>query len=173
MAETLETHAAELEKGQASSVGLVRRAFQRIETFDSRLNSFVALDRSGALAAAKESDERRSHGRTHSRLDGIPISVKDNLHVAGFLTTWGSRALKDHWPAKEELPVSRIRQVGMIVIGKTNAPEFTFEGYTRSGLPMGAHLAAACGADDQLIASAREVSRANPLPSLPQLEAAL
>ena len=80
MAETLEDLAAELQNGQASSVGLVQRAFQRIEAFDSRLNSFVALDRSGALAAAEESDARRSRGQAHSRLDGIPISVKDNLH---------------------------------------------------------------------------------------------
>ena len=113
---------------------LVERAFQRIETFDSRLNSFVALDRSGALAAANDSDARRSRGEAHSRLDGIPISVKDNLHVAGFPTTWGSRALKDYRPAKDELPVARLRQAGMIVIGKTNAPEFTLEGYTRNDL---------------------------------------
>ena len=111
-----------------------QRAFQRIETFNSRLNSFVALDCSGALAAAQDSDARRSRGQAHSRLDGIPISVKDNLHVAGFPTTWGSRALKDYRPAKDELPVARLRQAGMIVIGKTNAPEFTLEGYTRNDL---------------------------------------
>ena len=134
MAETLEGLAAELENGQASSVGLVERAFQRIEAFDSRLNSFVAVDRSGALAAAKDSDARRSRGQAHSRLDGIPISVKDNLHVAGFPTTWGSRALKDYRPAKDELPIARLRRAGMIVIGKTNAPEFTLEGYTRNDL---------------------------------------
>jgi aspartyl-tRNA(Asn)/glutamyl-tRNA(Gln) amidotransferase subunit A len=134
MAETLEGLAAELQNGQASSVGLVQRAFERIEAFDSRLNTFVALDRASALAAAKESDERRSHGGAHSRLDGIPISVKDNLHVAGFPTTWGSRALKDYWPTKDELPIARLRRAGMIVIGKTNAPEFTLEGYTRNDL---------------------------------------
>ncbi|MBV9906277.1 MAG: amidase [Hyphomicrobiales bacterium] len=134
MAETLEGLAAELEHGQATAVGLIERAFQRIEAFDSRLNSFVALDRSGALVAAKESDERRSRGRVHSRLDGIPISVKDNLHVAGFPTTWGSRALQDYRPAKDELPIARLRRAGMIVIGKTNAPEFTLEGYTRNDL---------------------------------------
>jgi aspartyl-tRNA(Asn)/glutamyl-tRNA(Gln) amidotransferase subunit A len=134
VAETLEGLAAELENGQASSVGLVGRAFERIEAFDSRLNSFVALDRSGALAAATESDERRSRGQAHSRLDGIPISIKDNLHVAGFATTWGSRALKDYRPAKDELPIERLRQAGMIVVGKTNAPEFTLEGYTRNDL---------------------------------------
>ncbi len=46
-------------------------------------------------------------------------------------------------------------------------------GLSRSGLPIGAHLASAFGADDQLLAFAREVARANPLPSLPELEAAL
>jgi aspartyl-tRNA(Asn)/glutamyl-tRNA(Gln) amidotransferase subunit A len=134
VAETLEGLAAELQNGQTSSVGLVQRAFQRIEASDLRLNSFVALDRASALAAAKETDARRSHGGAHSRLDGIPISVKDNLHVAGFPTTWGSRALKDYRPAKDELPIARLRRAGMIVIGKTNAPEFTLEGYTRNDL---------------------------------------
>src|ERR1700690_4463751 len=134
MAETLEDLATELQNGQASSVRLVRRAFERIERLDARLNSFVALDRPGALAAAKESDERRSRGQARSRLDGIPISVKDNLHVAGFPTTWGSRALEDYRPAKDELPIARLRRAGMIVIGKTNAPEFTLEGYTRNDL---------------------------------------
>jgi aspartyl-tRNA(Asn)/glutamyl-tRNA(Gln) amidotransferase subunit A len=134
LAETLEGIAAELENGQVSSVRLVQRAFERIETFDSRLNSFVALDRAGALAAAKESDERRSRAHAHSRLDGIPISVKDNLHVAGFPTTWGSRALQDYRPVKDELPIGRLRRAGMIVIGKTNAPELTLEGYTRNDL---------------------------------------
>ena len=134
MAETLEGLAAELENRQATSIGLLERAFQRIEELDTRLNSFVALDRSGALAAAKESDERRSRGHAYSRLDGIPISVKDNLHVAGFPTTWGSRALKDYRPARDELPIARLKLAGMIVIGKTNAPEFTLEGYTRNDL---------------------------------------
>ena len=134
MAETLEGLAAELRSGQASSVGLVQRAFQRIEAFDSRLNSFVALDRASALAAAEESDARRSRGQAHSRLDGIPISVKDNLHVAGFPTTWGSRALQNFRPTQDELPIAKLRRAGMIVVGKTNAPEFTLEGYTRNEL---------------------------------------
>src|SRR6202034_2479233 len=107
------------------SVAFIERAFQRIETFDSRLNSFVALDRASALAAAKESDDRRARGQAKSLLDGLPISVKDNIQVAGFPTTWGSRALQDHRPEKDELPVARLRRAGLIVIGKTNVPEFT------------------------------------------------
>jgi aspartyl-tRNA(Asn)/glutamyl-tRNA(Gln) amidotransferase subunit A len=134
VAETLEDLAAELENGQSTSAGLVERAFKRIDGFDFRLNSFVALDRASAMAAAEESDERRSLGQAQSRLDGIPISVKDNLHVAGFPSTWGSRALKDHRPQKDELPIARLRAAGMIVVGKTNVPEFTLEGYTRNDL---------------------------------------
>ena len=134
MGETLEGLAAELEEGQTSSVRLVERALQRIETLDARLNGFVALDPSAALAAAKDSDARRAHGRANSPLDGIPISVKDNIHVAGFPTTWGSRALRDYRPGKDELPVARLKSAGMIVIGKTNVPEFTLEGYTRNDL---------------------------------------
>ena len=83
--------------------------------------------RKKATSAARVAEAR-------SRLDGIPISVKDNLHAAGFPTTWGSRALKDYRPAKDELPIARLRRAGMIVIGKTNAPEFTLEGYTRNDL---------------------------------------
>ena len=134
MGETLEGLAAALKEGQASSVSLVERALQRIDRFDSRLNSFVARDPSAALAAAKESDARRARGEPKSPLDGIPISVKDNIHVAGFPTTWGSRALKDRRPTTDELPVARLKSAGMIVIGKTNVPEFTLEGYTRNDL---------------------------------------
>jgi Asp-tRNA(Asn)/Glu-tRNA(Gln) amidotransferase A subunit family amidase len=134
VAETLEGIAAELKNGQASSVGLVERALRRIKTLDPRLNSFVALDPSGALAAAKESDDRRARGQAVSPLDGIPISVKDNLHAAGFPTTWGSRSLQDRRPEKDELPVARLRRAGLIVIGKTNVPEFTLEGYTKNDL---------------------------------------
>jgi aspartyl-tRNA(Asn)/glutamyl-tRNA(Gln) amidotransferase subunit A len=132
--ETLEDLAAELEGGRTSSISLVERSLERIETLDPLLNSFVALDRAGALAAAAESDARRGKGQAKSPLDGIPISVKDNIHVEGLPSTWGSRALKYFQPGKDELAVSRLRQAGMIVIGKTNVPEFTLEGYTRNDL---------------------------------------
>ncbi len=134
MAETLEALSTELANGRASSVALVERSLQRIATFDSRLNSFVALAASDARAAATESDARRARGEARSRLDGIPISVKDNIHVAGFPSTWGSRALRDFRPSADELPVARLKSAGMIVLGKTNVPEFTLEGYTRNDL---------------------------------------
>ncbi len=134
MAESLEELVAELQGGRTSSVDLVERSLRRVQALDPRLNSFVALDFPAALAAARESDALRARRETRSLLDGIPISVKDNLHALGFPTTWGSRALKDFRPEMDELPVARLRQAGMIVVGKTNVPEFTLEGYTRNDL---------------------------------------
>ena len=133
-AETLEELAAELGDGRMTSVKLVERSLERVARLDARLNSFVALDEEGASAAAKESDARRESGEAKSGLDGVPISIKDNVHVAGLPSTWGSRALASFKPAKDELPVARLRDAGAIVLGKTNVPEFTLEGYTRNEL---------------------------------------
>lgn len=133
-AETLEELAADLGDGRTTSVNLVERSLERVARFDRALNSFVAIDEISAIAAAKESDARRERGETKSPLDGVPISVKDNIHVAGLPSTWGSRALASFKPAKDELPVARLRDAGAIVLGKTNVPEFTLEGYTRNDL---------------------------------------
>jgi aspartyl-tRNA(Asn)/glutamyl-tRNA(Gln) amidotransferase subunit A len=134
VAETLEELAAELADGRMRSITLVERSLDRVARLDGRLNSFVAIDKEGAIAAAKESDARRERGKAKSRLDGIPISVKDNIHVAGLPSTWGSRALATFKPTNDELPVARLRGAGAIMLAKTNVPEFTLEGYTRNEL---------------------------------------
>ncbi len=73
-------------------------------------------------------------GAPRSPLEGIPISVKDNIHVAGMPSTWGSRALAGFTPEKDELPIARLRAAGAIFLGKTNVPELTVEGYTKNDL---------------------------------------
>ena len=134
MPETITDIAAALRAGRVTSTALVERSLQRIRRLDDRFNSFVALDESGAAEAARQSDARLSQGAPRSALEGVPISIKDNIHVAGMPSTWGSRALAAFRPAIDELPVVRLRAAGAIVIGKTNVPEFTLEGYTRNDL---------------------------------------
>jgi aspartyl-tRNA(Asn)/glutamyl-tRNA(Gln) amidotransferase subunit A len=132
--ETLTELGAELRARRLTSAALVERSLARIARIDRPLNCFVAVDQRAALAAARDSDERLSRGAQRSPLDGIPISIKDNIHVAGLTSTWGSRALANFRPMVDELPVTRLRKAGAIALGKTNVPEFTLEGYTRNDL---------------------------------------
>jgi Asp-tRNA(Asn)/Glu-tRNA(Gln) amidotransferase A subunit family amidase len=134
MPETITDIAAALRTGRGNSTALVERSLERIRRLDGRFNSFVALDEPGAAEAARQSDALLSEGKARSALEGVPISIKDNIHVAGMPSTWGSRALAAFRPPIDELPVARLRAAGAIVIGKTNVPEFTLEGYTGNDL---------------------------------------
>jgi aspartyl-tRNA(Asn)/glutamyl-tRNA(Gln) amidotransferase subunit A len=67
-------------------------------------------------------------------LDGVPITIKDSLFVADLRATWGSRLYADHVPQTDEMPVARLREAGAIILGKTNVPEFTVQGYTDNPL---------------------------------------
>ena len=125
---------AGLRRGTLTAEALLDRCLERIRRLDPQLNSFVALDEAGARAAAKASDARLAGGNARSALEGIPLSVKDNIHAAGLPTTWGSRALAGVLPPGDELPVARLRAAGAVVVGKTNVPELTLEGYTKNDL---------------------------------------
>ena len=134
MEETIGELAAALNAGRLTSRALVERCLARIAALDGRFNSFVALDEAGALAAARESDARLARGAPRSPLEGVPLSIKDSIHAAGLPSTWGSRALADYRPDIDELPVARLRAAGAIILGKTNVPELTLEGYTSNDL---------------------------------------
>jgi aspartyl-tRNA(Asn)/glutamyl-tRNA(Gln) amidotransferase subunit A len=60
----------------------------------------------------------------------VPLTVKDNIPVRGMRATWGSRIYADWVPDRDELPVARLRDGGAVILGKTNCPEFTLQGYT-------------------------------------------
>ena len=126
--------AAALRSGATTAEALLDRSLERIARLDSTLNSFVALDKDGARIAARESDGRLKNGQARSALEGIPLSVKDNILVRGMAATWGSRAFADFFPERDELPVERLRAAGAVILGKTNVPELTLEGYTSNDL---------------------------------------
>ncbi len=62
------------------------------------------------------------------------MTIKDNLLVGGLRATWGSRAYADFVPDRDEIPVERLRMAGVVMVGKTNVPELTLEGYTSNTL---------------------------------------
>ncbi|WP_459697618.1 amidase [Acidisoma sp. C75] len=123
-----------LRAGRLTAAALLDRTLARITAEDSAIGSFVAIDEPGARLAAEESDRRLAAGAARSPLEGIPLSIKDNILAAGLPASWGSRALATFRPETDELPVARLRAAGAVILGKTNVPELTLEGYTRNDL---------------------------------------
>ena len=122
--------AADFRARRTDPVVALEVCLDRIARIDPVLNSVVALDGGAARAAARDSAARIRAGAPLSRLDGVPMTVKDNLLMRGLPATWGSRAYAAFRPAEDEAPVARLRAAGAVLVGKTNVPELTLEGYT-------------------------------------------
>ena len=113
-------------------------ALENIENHDKVLNTFCAVNFEDAIDQANSLDERISKGEDVGPLAGIPIGVKDLEDAKGFVTTFGSALHVNDQPAAEDsILVSRLRQAGCVVLGKTNTPEFGHKGKTDNG-PFGA-----------------------------------
>jgi len=108
-----------------SPVELVAAHLKQIETHNPRINAFVRIFADEARAQAKNAEKiLSSSGPSLPPLLGVPVSIKDSFHLAGFATTCGSRFFADSKPAQDATAVARLRQAGAIPIGKTNCPEF-------------------------------------------------
>jgi aspartyl-tRNA(Asn)/glutamyl-tRNA(Gln) amidotransferase subunit A len=93
---------------------------------DDITNAFITSMRMAHRAAAHAVDLERARGVRRGPLHGIPITLKDLIDVAGVVTTAGSRVLRDRVPSKNATAVSRLRDAGAVIIGRTNLHEFAF-----------------------------------------------
>ena len=126
--------AAAVRERRASAEELVRLSLDRIEAA-AELNAVVALRPDAALADARALDRRIERGEDGGPLAGLPLLVKDIEDAAGLPTTFGSLLFRDAPPAaRDGVIASRLRGAGAILVGKTNVPEFAFEGYTANRL---------------------------------------
>jgi amidase len=121
--------AAAVRSGDLSSRELVAATLERIQRHDGRLNAFTALLADQALAEAAARDAAPGDGR--GPLHGVPIAIKEELDVAGSVTTFGGRT--NSAPAAADCEtVRRLREAGAVIIGKTNMPEFGQWPFTES-----------------------------------------
>lgn len=119
---------------EVSAAELVTECLRRIEAA-GKLNAVVALRPEAALEDARACDRRIARGEDPGPLSGLPLLVKDIEHAAGLPTTFGSLLHRDA-PAepRDGVVAGRLRAAGAILVGKTNVPEFAFEGYTANRL---------------------------------------
>jgi aspartyl-tRNA(Asn)/glutamyl-tRNA(Gln) amidotransferase subunit A len=121
-----------LGRGEVSSVEVTRACLERIAREDGALGAFLSLDEERALAAAKESDERRAKKQRKGPLDGVPVALKDNILTMGHVTTAGSKMLERFVPPYDATVTARLREAGAVVLGKCNLDEFAMGSSTEN-----------------------------------------
>ena len=113
---------------EVSPVELVDLFSDRIEALDSNLNSYLTVDREGALETAKAAEQAVMDGEDLGPLHGVPISVKDLEMTRGLRTTGGSLVFNDRVPEADSIVVERVRKSGAVILGKTNTLSSGFSG---------------------------------------------
>ena len=109
---------------EISSVEMTEASLRRTKKLEPKLNAFITLDEEGAIAVAKEADVKLAAGTKPGALHGVPIAVKDLEVTKGLRTTLGSSFFKDWIPDYDSVVVERLRAMGVVILGKTNTPEF-------------------------------------------------
>lgn len=122
--------AARFGTGEATPDQALTATLERIEAVNGTLNAIVTLDVPGARTAAAQATARWQAKQPRGPLDGVAMTVKDNLFVGGLRATWGSLLFADHIAPRDDLPVARLRAAGAVILGKTNTPELALSGYT-------------------------------------------
>ena len=120
IAETLQ----KFRRKEISPVELVAAHLERIHQLQPRLNAFVHIDAESARARARDSESRIARGEMLRPLEGIPLTVKSSLDVAGWPCPAGSLLRQDYVPHTNAPLVSRLENAGAILVGNTNTPEF-------------------------------------------------
>jgi amidase len=113
--------ASALKARKVSSVELTQDAIGRIERHDGKINAICVRDFDRAMDAARAADAALARGESKPLL-GIPLTVKESYNMAGLPTTWGFPAQKDFKAAEDALSITRVKDAGGVIVGKTNVP---------------------------------------------------
>jgi aspartyl-tRNA(Asn)/glutamyl-tRNA(Gln) amidotransferase subunit A len=118
---------------RASPVDVMKAVLERTQRLDPAVNAFCQLA-DDALDLARASESRWQRGAPLGPLDGIPVSIKDNISIAGLPTRFGSLATTPDIASSDSPCVARLREAGAICFGKTTLPDFAHKIVTDSPL---------------------------------------
>ncbi|MEM9093683.1 MAG: amidase [Pseudomonadota bacterium] len=110
-------------RGEVSSRDLTTACLDRISETDPAIGAWADLNRDRALAQAEEMDELRRRGKPLGALHGVPVAVKDLFDTKAAPTGWGVPSLKNRQPEADAAVISKLREAGAVILGKTVTTE--------------------------------------------------
>lgn len=111
-----------------SPVELTQACLDRIERLNPHLNAFITVTAETAMAQAVTAEQEISQGKWRGPLHGIPMALKDLVETAGVRTTAASAVLNDYIPTSDAPIVQRLKEAGVVLLGKLNLHEFAYGG---------------------------------------------
>lgn len=118
--------------GEVTSEKLTQEHFDRIAEVDAEVHAFLYLDHEGALAQARAVDKARANGEKVGPLAGVPLALKDVMVQKGVPTTAGSKILEGWRPPYDSTLVTKLKDAGVVILGKTNMDEFAMGSSTEN-----------------------------------------
>ena len=128
-----------LNSGEISAVELTQAHLRRINDVDEKVKAFLFVDSEGALAQAKDVDARRNKGEKLPPLAGVPLALKDVMVQKGVPTTCGSKILEGWRPPYDATVVRKLKENGIVILGKTNMDEFAMGSSTENSAYFPTH----------------------------------
>ena len=117
---------------EVTVVEATKAALDAIDAKEDKVNSFVTVDREGALKRAEEVQKLIDDGKLDGSLAGVPVAIKDNMCTEGLLTTCSSKILGNFVPTFTSEAVLNLEKAGAVILGKTNMDEFAMGSTTET-----------------------------------------
>lgn len=129
---TLTEIAKKIKEKEVSIKEVLDSVFKRIDEVEGKLDAFITITKENAYKEAEKLQEKLDRGEDIGVLGGVPIAVKDNICTNGIKTTCASKMLENFVPIYDATVVTKLKEAGAIIIGKTNMDEFAMGSSTES-----------------------------------------